>query len=85
MTSAVGAPSGPSVPPEAYGARHRRPDQRRRNLEKFFAALALFAAFAATVVLLGLQWLGSQSSASSAPVFAPANASHPFTSEVQAS
>jgi len=83
MTSAAGARSGPNLP-EVPGARHRRSDQRRRNFEKVVAALVLFAAFAVTVVLLGLQWLGSQGPVSSAGVF-PISASHPFNSEVQAS
>jgi uncharacterized membrane protein YfbV (UPF0208 family) len=50
-------------------------------MEKVLAALVLLAAFVVTVVLLGLQWLGNQSSASSAPV----PASQTITSEVQAS
>jgi len=81
MTSAVGVRSGPSVPQDAHGARHKRSDQRRRNLEKALAALVLFLAFAVTVVLLGLQWLGNQGTASSAPI----SASHMITSEVLAS
>lgn len=81
MTSAVGVRSGPSVPQDAHGARHRRSDQRRRNLEKALAALVLFLAFAVTVVLLGLQWLGNQGQASLAPI----STSHTFLSEVQPS
>jgi hypothetical protein len=81
MTSAVGARSGPSVPQDANGGRHRRSNQRRRSLEKVLAALVLILAFAVTVVLLGLQWLGNQGTASSAPI----SASQPFTSEVLAS
>lgn len=44
----------------------RRLDRRRRRLEKVLAALVLFVAFAVTVVLLGLQWSGNQSSPSAA-------------------
>ena len=70
-----------AVPAQAAGyPRHsaRRLDRRRRAVEKALAALVLFVAFAATVVLLGLQWLGNQGSPSAAHV--PSNA---FISEVQ--
>jgi hypothetical protein len=62
---------GPSSEPVATGehvAAHRRPDRHRRNLEKALAAFLLFVAFTATVVLIGLQWLGNQSKTSAAPV-----------------
>lgn len=45
---------------------HGRSHQRTRALEKALAALLLLAAFVVTVVLLGLQWLGNQSTASPA-------------------
>lgn len=67
MTGTVEARPGPSMAPQGYGTRHRRPDRRRRNLEKFLAALVLFVALAVTVVLLGLQWLGNPASASPLP------------------
>jgi hypothetical protein len=85
MTSAVGARPGPSAPTEGHGARHRRSGQRWRNLERGLALLVLLLAFVTTVVLLGLQWLGSQGSASSAPVFTQTGASHLLPSEVNAS
>jgi len=63
--------------PAQPGAQHRRSagrrlDRRRRAVEKVVAALVLLVAFTVTVVLLGLQWLGNQGSASTAPV--PGNA-----------
>jgi hypothetical protein len=85
MTSAVGARAVPSVLTEGHRARHRRSGQRRRNLERALAVLVLFAAFLTTVILLGLQWLGSQGSASSAPVFTQTGASHLLPSEVHTS
>ena len=81
MTTAVGTHSGHGVPPDARAARHRRPDQRGRALEKALAAFVLFLAFAVTVVLLGLQWLGNQGTASSAGL----GTGHSYVSEVQAS
>ena len=81
MTIAVGAPSGPKVAREGQQARHKRPGQRRRRLEQAFVAFVLFVAFAVTVVLLGLQWLGNQGTASSAAI----QTGHSFTSEVQPS
>ena len=45
------------------------------------AVLVLLIAFAVTVILLGLQWLGNQGTASSAPI----SASQTLISEVQAS
>ncbi|HET9060999.1 MAG TPA: hypothetical protein VFN61_13855 [Acidimicrobiales bacterium] len=92
MTSAAQAGHGPVALPEqsavrglsearGAGALHRRPDRRRRTIERTLAALVLLAAFAATVVLLGLQWLDSPSNGSIAPP-----ASHIIlTSEVQPS
>ena len=69
--------------PEQLGvhARHgaaKRPGRRQRAREKVLAALVLFVAFAVTVVLLGLQWLGNQGNSSAAPV-----TSHTLISEVQ--
>ena len=81
MTIAVGARSGSRVARDKQDARHKRPGQRRRRLEQALVAAALFVAFAVTVVLLGLQWLGNQGTASSAAI----HAGHSFTSEVQAS
>lgn len=52
-----------------------------RTLEKVLAALLLFLAFVITVVLLGLQWLGNQSTAGS--VSYPT--SYSLVSEVQPS
>jgi hypothetical protein len=47
--------------------------------EKVFAALLLFIAFAVTVILLGLQWLGNQSAPAPA-----APAEHSLAAEVAA-
>jgi cell division septal protein FtsQ len=60
----------------AHGAqgRHRREDPRRRRREKFLVVLVLVAAFVVTVVLVGLQWLGSQATAAALP----AQTSHSF-------
>jgi hypothetical protein len=63
------------------GAMHRRADRRRRFVEKVVAALLLFAAFLTTVVLLGLQWLGTPSTTGSAPP----TISYTVNSEVHAS
>ncbi|HMK98266.1 MAG TPA: hypothetical protein VK425_12015 [Acidimicrobiales bacterium] len=68
MTTAV--PAQPGGQPRHSAS--RRLDRRRRTVEKVVAALVLLAAFAVTVVLLGLQWLGNQGGASTAPV--PGNA-----------
>ncbi|MCL6092013.1 MAG: hypothetical protein M1435_03575 [Actinobacteria bacterium] len=81
MTTTAGARPGPGEPPATRGARHRRSDQRRLALEKVLAGLALFVAFAVTVALLGLQWLGNQGTSASVGV----QAGHLITSEVQAS
>ncbi len=77
MTAASPAQAG--LP--THGGLHRRPDRRRRLVEKVLAAVLLLVAFLVTVVLLGLQWLGTQSSSGSAPP--PATRS--FTSEVHTS
>jgi len=64
MTATVGPQPG------SY-ARHsasRHPDRRRRTLEKLLAGLVLLVAFAITMALLGLQWLGNQSNSSAAGV-----------------
>lgn len=79
MTTALGArPDRPGT----HG-RHRparRSDRRRRTAEKVVVALLLFVALAVTVVLLGLQWLGNQSTTSMAPP-----TSHTLISEVHLS
>jgi hypothetical protein len=80
MTTALRAGPQPTDPPSSRGAKHGL-GRRRRNREKVLAALVLLAAFAVTVVLLGLQWLGNQGTASSAPT----PASPTLISEVQAS
>jgi hypothetical protein len=82
MTTAVGSRPGPNVAPGTRGARHRRPGQRRLAFEKALGACVLFVAFAVTVVLLGLQWLGNQGTAISS---AGVGAGHSIISEVQAS
>jgi len=66
MTTALG-PEPPPVP-SPHKPMHRRADQRRRTAEKVLAAFVLFVAFGVTVVLLGLQWLDNQGSASSAAI-----------------
>jgi hypothetical protein len=70
---------------QAVGARHRRPDRHRRSVEKALAVLVLLVAFAVTVTLLGLQWLGSQSNATSAPAVGAVLSHKAFVSEVQPS
>lgn len=77
MTTAPPAQAG--LP--THGGLHRRPDRRRRLVEKVLAAVLLFVAFLVTVVLLGLQWLGTQSAGTSAPPPAPRS----LTSEVHTS
>jgi type VI protein secretion system component VasF len=81
MTTALGPRTGTALEPGTRTRMQRRSDRRRRRLETFIAALVLLAAFIVTVVLLGLQWLGSQSEASLAPL----PTSHMFVSEVQPS
>jgi hypothetical protein len=68
MTTALGDQPEPGVAAITHGARHRRLDRRKRTAEKVLAVLLLFAAFAVTVVLLGLQWLSNQGNASAASV-----------------
>ena len=81
MTTALGPRTETVLAPDPRTRMQRRSDRRRRRLETFIAALVLLVAFAVTVVLLGLQWLGNQSKASIAPI----PASHLFISEVQPS
>jgi type VI protein secretion system component VasF len=81
MTTALGPRTGTALEPDPRTRMQRRSDRRRRRLETFIAAFVLLVAFAVTVVLLGLQWLGSQSEASLAPL----PTSHMFVSEVQPS
>ena len=64
MTTAVGPQPGGYPRHSTIGRYHRR----KRAAEKMLAALVLLVAFAVTLVLLGLQWLGNQSSASSVQV-----------------
>lgn len=80
MTTALGAGPQPAVTPSSHGAKHGL-GRRRRTREKVLAALVLLIAFVVTVVLLGLQWLGNQGTATSAPI----SASPTLISEVQAS
>ncbi len=80
MTTALGAGPQPAVTPSTRGAKHGL-GKRQRTREKALAAFVLLIAFAVTVVLLGLQWLGNQGTASSAPI----SASQTLNSEVQAS
>lgn len=82
MTTALGARPDPASPPAPHGALHRRPDRRRRSIEKIVAAALLLTAFAITVVLLGLQWLGNQGSATSAPL-GTSHTPYTVTSEVR--
>lgn len=79
--TALGPRPEPAVATGQHAAAHRRSDRRARTFEKVLAALVLFIAFAVTVILLCLQWLGSQSTASSAPPIP----SFPLVSEVQPS
>ncbi|HTW09752.1 MAG TPA: hypothetical protein VME46_19775 [Acidimicrobiales bacterium] len=78
MTTALGAR------PQQHSshARHsaRRTDHRRRTAEKVLMALVLFVAFAVTVALLGLQWLGNQGTSTALPL-----TSHHPVSEVYSS
>jgi hypothetical protein len=80
MTSALGAGPQPAVTPGSRRAKHGL-GRRQRAREKVLAALVLLVAFVVTVVLLGLQWLGDQGTASSAPI----SAGQTLISEVQAS
>ena len=80
MTTALGAGPRPAVTPSSRGRKHGL-GRRRRAREKVLAALVLLVAFMVTVVLLGLQWLGDQGTATSAPI----SASQKLISEVQAS
>ena len=80
MTTALGAGPQPTASPSSRGGKHRL-GRRQRAREKVLAALVLLIAFAVTVILLGLQWLGNQGTASSAPI----SASQTLISEVQAS
>ena len=80
MTTALGAGPQPAAPPTSGGAKHGL-GRRQRGREKVLAVFVLLVAFAVTVVLLGLQWLGNQGTATSAPI----SASQPLISEVQAS
>lgn len=75
---------GPRPEPAAVTGKHvaaqHHLGRRTRMLEKALAALLLLVAFVITVVLLGLQWLGNQSTA------APAHpTSYSLISEVQPS
>ena len=63
MTTALGAGPQPTASPTSRGGKHRL-GRRRRAREKVLAVFVLLIAFAVTVVLLGLQWLGNQGSAS---------------------
>ena len=81
MTTALGPRTETVLAPDSRTRMQRRSDRHRRRVETFIAALVLLVAFAVTVVLLGLQWLGSQSEASLAPL----PTSHMFVSEVQPS
>ncbi len=81
MNTALGPRTETAAGPDLRTRVQRRSDRRRNRLETFIAGLVLFVAFAVTVVLLGLQWLGSQSEASLAPL----PTSHIFVSEVQPS
>lgn len=80
MTTALGAGPQPTASPTSRGGKHGL-GRRRRAREKVLAVFVLLIAFAVTVVLLGLQWLGNQGTASSAPI----SASQTLISEVQAS
>jgi hypothetical protein len=81
MTSAVGAHQEPAPVPNPHTATHGRSDRRQRTREKILAGLVLLVAFLVTVALLGLQWLGNQGTASSAPI----SSSYSLISEVQPS
>ena len=61
--TALGSGPGAAPAPGQRSAAHRRSDRRARSAEKALAAVVLFLAFAVTAVLLGLQWLGNQSTA----------------------
>ena len=81
MTTALGAHPEPAFTSDPRTRSQRRSDRRKRKTEKLVAVIVLLVAFAVTVVLLGLQWLGNQSKAGIAPI----PASHLFISEVQPS
>jgi hypothetical protein len=68
MTTVPVAQPELDVTPNPRSAMRRHSERRRRRVEKLLAAMLLLAAFAITVVLLGLQWLGNQGSATSAPI-----------------
>ena len=80
MTTALGAGPQPTASPTSRGGKHGL-GKRQRTREKVLAVLVLLIAFAVTVILLGLQWLGNQGTATSAPI----SASRTLISEVQAS
>ena len=80
MTIALGAGPTPAVKHSSHGAKHGL-GRRKRTREKVLAVLVLLIAFVVTVVLLGLQWLGNQGTATSAPI----SASQTLISEVQTS
>jgi hypothetical protein len=83
MTTAFGAQPDTTATAEVSPADLKKNhfSRRKRTTEKVLAALFLVAGFVVTVVLLGLQWLGNQSSASSAPI----HTSHTYISEVRPS
>ncbi len=80
MTTVLGAGPQPDATPSSRGAKHGL-GRRQRTREKVLAALVLLIAFVVTVILLGLQWLGNQGTATSAPI----SPSQTLISEVQAS
>ncbi|MGH9077683.1 MAG: hypothetical protein ACRDY0_09575 [Acidimicrobiales bacterium] len=55
-------PAPPPATERIAGRRHRRLARRRLAREQLLAAAVLVAALAATLVLLGLQWLDSSAS-----------------------
>lgn len=63
--------AGPSEPPDAgpaVGVRAERRRRRRRRFREMMAVLVVLAVlFAATVVILGLQWLDSPSTSGGSP------------------
>jgi hypothetical protein len=81
MTTALGPRTETVLAPGPRSRIQRRSDRHRRRVETLIAVLVLLIAFAVTVALLGLQWLGSQSEASLAPL----STSHLSVSEVQPS
>lgn len=77
--TALGAAPEPAVAPTEHLVALRRDRRPTRVLETALAALFMLTALAVTVVLLGLQWLGDQSTSAAARTMSPTHISevHP--------